>query len=201
MKELFMKAAYMLSESEIRYAMENTCSNREASVFLKVNYLTYMKYAKLYYDAASGKTLWEVHKNQSGKRTIKKQSNSLARVQDIFVGSHPNYPIYKLKERLIQEGVFGDQCNICSYHSLRRTDLQSPTVLAFKNQNDRDRRKENMEIVCLNCYFLYYGNLVPKKDRLKHERPMADIAPSDTQENKQPEYHGIRVQRATGFEY
>ena len=60
------RSALNLSESEIRYAIENTKSNSEAARFLKVSFTTYKKYAKQYTDTKSGKTLWELHKNQSG---------------------------------------------------------------------------------------------------------------------------------------
>jgi len=197
----YKSTAYMISESEIRYAMENTGSNHAAALFLKVNYRTYHKYATMYYDKETGKTLWDLQKNRGGKRVVKKHSRTLAKVEDIFVGSHPNYPYSKLKARLIQEGIFGDQCNICNYHSLRRADLQTPTLLAFKNGNERDRRKENMEIVCLNCYFLYYGDLMIKKQRVQLEKNKPEIAPTDVQVETKVEYHGIKVQRASGFEY
>ena len=61
------RSALNLSESEIRYAMENSKSNSEAARFLKVSFTTYKKYAKQYTDSKSGKTLWELHKNQAGK--------------------------------------------------------------------------------------------------------------------------------------
>ena len=56
-----------ISESEIRYAMENTQSCAGAARFLKVSYEAFRKYAKLYTDEASGKTLFELHKNKAGK--------------------------------------------------------------------------------------------------------------------------------------
>jgi hypothetical protein len=37
-----------LTESQIRYAMENTFSNRQAAKFLSVCYNTYLKYAEDY---------------------------------------------------------------------------------------------------------------------------------------------------------
>ena len=50
-----------VTESEIRYAMENSKSCAEAARFLKISYEAFRKYAKLYKDEASGKTLFEIH--------------------------------------------------------------------------------------------------------------------------------------------
>lgn len=160
------KQAYKLTESEIRYAMESAQTNCGAALHLRVTLATYKRYAELYYDAASGKNLYQLGKNQGGIGVIKKPSKGLATVEDIFNGNHPNYPYNKLKDRLISEGVFGDQCANCGYHALRRSDFQSPTMLAFINGDEKDRRKENMEIICYNCYFLHYGDLRVKRERM-----------------------------------
>ena len=60
------KTALDIPESEIRYAMENTKSNAEAARFLKISFTTYKKYARLYTDRDTDKTLYELHKNQFG---------------------------------------------------------------------------------------------------------------------------------------
>ena len=57
------RSALNIGESEIRYAMENTKSNAEAARFMKVSFTTYKKYAKMYTDPATGKTLYDMHTN------------------------------------------------------------------------------------------------------------------------------------------
>ena len=59
-----------LLKSKVLYAMENSKSNAEAARFLRVSYLTYKKYAKLYKDEELGKTLFELHKNKAGKGSV-----------------------------------------------------------------------------------------------------------------------------------
>ena len=56
-----------ISESEIRYAMENTKSCASAARFLKVSYESFRKYAKLYIDSESGKSLFELHTKKNPK--------------------------------------------------------------------------------------------------------------------------------------
>lgn len=155
---IFYPAKLFLNEQEIRYAMSMTQSNREAADFLRVQLNTYKKYAKQFFDPLTGKDLYESHKNQSGK-FIRRRPHNLAKIDDIENGKHPNYSVHKLKQRLIDEGVFPDMCSKCNYHQLRSSDLNSPTILVFKNGDQLDRRIENMEIVCLNCCFLHYSDV------------------------------------------
>ena len=66
---------YQLMESQIRYAMDNTTSNAEAAKWLRVSFATWKKYAKMYIDEATGKTLYDLHKeNGFAKRLVLPQS-------------------------------------------------------------------------------------------------------------------------------
>ena len=56
-----------ITETEIRYAMTNTKSCSGAARFLRVSFDTFKKYAKMYKDEATGKSLFELHKNTGGK--------------------------------------------------------------------------------------------------------------------------------------
>ena len=60
------RPAFNISETQIRYAMEHSKSCAEAARFLKISYEAFRKYAKLYKDESTGKTLFEIHKNQKG---------------------------------------------------------------------------------------------------------------------------------------
>jgi len=157
------KAAYNLTESEIRWAMDNSSSNNQAAAFLHMTVGAYKKYAEMFYDHDSGKNLYELHKNKQGKRISKvKHLHNTATMDDILSGKHPGYSIKKLKARLIDEAVFEDKCMICGFCEQRITDYKSPTNLVFKDSNPRNHLKDNLEIVCYNCFFLYYGDLSTK---------------------------------------
>jgi hypothetical protein len=172
------KAAYNLTESEIRYAMANSTSNNQAAAFLHVTAATYKKYAELYYDHESGKNLYELHKNKAGKKIQKrKHVQSIATMDDILLGKHPGYNLRRLKERLIDEAIFEDKCMICGFCEQRITDYKSPTNLVFKDSNPRNHLKENLEIVCYNCFFLYYGDLSTKSFLRKVPKDLTNIKP------------------------
>ncbi len=60
------RTALNVPETDIRYAMDNTKSNAAAARFLKISFTSYKKYARMYTDRDTGKTLYELHKNQFG---------------------------------------------------------------------------------------------------------------------------------------
>lgn len=155
------KPAYHLTEKEIRYAMRSTNSNREAAAFLHINPLTYKKYASMYFDPDSGKNLYQLHKNQ-GANFSTKPSVQLATLESIFNGLHPKYPVKKLHARLISEGAMEERCHICGFDERRISDYSVPLVLTWKNGNKKDHSRDNLEMVCYNCYHLNYGDMKQK---------------------------------------
>ena len=61
------RAAKILTKEDILRAQTMTRSNFAAARYLNVSYNHYKKYAKLYKDEETGKTLLELHMNQEGK--------------------------------------------------------------------------------------------------------------------------------------
>jgi hypothetical protein len=57
----------VLTKEQILAAQARTKSNFAAARYLHVSYPHYKKYAKTYTDSETGKTLFEMHLNQSGK--------------------------------------------------------------------------------------------------------------------------------------
>lgn len=164
---LWKNKAFNITESEIRYAMEHTLNNAEAARFLNITYQTYKKYASMYVDSNTGKSLFELHlminSKKAQKRTrIRSETNpyyQLAPMEDILNGLHPNYNKLKLKSRLIKEGYLEEKCYICGFNERRITDYQIPINLVWKNGNKFDHSLENLEFVCFNCYFLNYDDI------------------------------------------
>jgi hypothetical protein len=59
----------------------------------------------------------------------------------------------------LEEGFLVEECNSCGFHERRVVDYRVPLVLNFKNRNNRNWLKENLEFLCYNCYFLHVGNI------------------------------------------
>ena len=169
----------VLSESVIRNAMKATQSNFQAARYLNMTIETYRKYAKLYIDQETGLTLYELHKNDSGKGIKKiswKNEISLQKIDEIL--GRDNYravDAQKLKNRLIYEGKLNTDCYRCGHHEKRVVDYKQPLLLSFKDGNKNNWKHNNLEMLCYNCYFLFVGNLFSDKQIKRLEDMSATI--------------------------
>ena len=155
------RPAMNISESEIRYAMENTKSCAQAARFLKISYEAFRKYAKMYTDSESGKTLFELHKNPHGKgvpRVPKNPTKTQAKLENIFAGKHPNYNKHRLKDRLLRSGEFEECCSSCGFNERRVSDYTVPLLLDWIDGDTTNHAKKNLRFLCYNCYYLQVGN-------------------------------------------
>ena len=149
-----------LMESEIRDAQSKARSAMEAARLLGVSYNTYKKYARSY-------GIFEDLKNPDGTGirkgyNIKRGKYSL---DDILKGKYPDYPIWKLKQRLLNNGYMLEKCNSCGFEEKRLVDGKVPLVLDFIDGNRQNHLYENLKMMCFNCSFLINGNLTgPKKE-------------------------------------
>jgi len=147
--------------------MAATQSNHQAAKYLQTSFVTYKKYAKLYIDQETGKTLFELHKNQAGKgvhRTKWGDEFRPAKLDMILTNSqYKTVKIHKLRNRLLYEGRLKTECYRCGHNEKRIIDYKQPLILNFKNGVKHDWRIENLEMICYNCHFLYLGNLYTEK--------------------------------------
>jgi hypothetical protein len=113
MDKQFGRPPIQLTESQIRYAMENSFGNKAAARFLNIDYRTYKKYAKMYIDSDSGKTLFDLHikigvkldkptkeKHWQGK-SFDCNKGYKEKLEDILDGKYPGYNSRKLRKRLL----------------------------------------------------------------------------------------------------
>jgi hypothetical protein len=163
------REAFDLPESDIRYAMSNTKSNAEAARFMKVSFTTWKKYAKMYVDAATGKTLYDMHTNQAGvgitKDTPRATSGTYS-IDRILQGEFPKYPGWKLRNRLLALAILKECCNSCGYEERRITDDTVPLLLDHIDGDETNHRIENLQLLCLNCYYQQVANPFNKDKEL-----------------------------------
>lgn len=162
----------VLLQTQIEHAMKVTRSNRGAAEYLRVSYPLYCKFAKTYTNS-EGVTLFDAHKNQSG-RGITKLAPSAKRfsLDEIVRGKHPSYPAEKLLRRLVISGYVEEKCNHCGYCEKRPTDQATPLLLHHIDGNTANHVMSNLELLCYNCYFMLVGNIRMNKlffDRPEHE--------------------------------
>jgi hypothetical protein len=180
-----------LTEAQIRYAMKNSKSNSGAARFLNISLTTFQKYAKLYIDEETGKTLWDVHKNQKGKGVKKPYNVSKGKyaLEDILSGKYPNYSVHFLKKRLINNADtledFPHECHNCGYNEKRLTDDTIPLVLDHMDDDWTNHKRENLRFLCYNCYHNLRGNLRGKQPEWRAEQIKAARKKKKQQEKKE----------------
>lgn len=168
-----------LSENVIRNAMKHTQSNFQAARYLNMTIDTYRKYAKLYIDQETGKTLYELHKNDSGKGIKKiswRNEISIEKINQIMTSeSYRAINPQKLKNRLIYEGILRMECYHCHHHEKRVVDYKQPLILNFIDGNKNNWKVDNLRMLCYNCYYLFVGNLFSEKQILRMEDATAPL--------------------------
>ena len=164
-----MPKARPLTKEEILAAMSKTKSVRSAARYLNCSYQYLKKWMKLY-EGSNGKSLFEEHKNQSGKGIPKFLSHSPfgkkePAILDIVNGivDPSNFNPQKIKYRLIEGGYLKEECYSCGFHERRVLDYKMPLILHFKNGNKQHYRLDNLEMLCYNCYYLSVGDLFTDK--------------------------------------
>ena len=164
-----------LTETQIRYAMKNSKSNSAAARFLNISLTTYAKYSKRYIDSESGLNLWDLHKNKRGKG-VKKPYNvekGIYSIKDILDGKYPEYSVYQLKRRLINNAdvvQFPHQCHSCGYNEKRITDDSIPLILDHMDDDWSNHKRENIRFLCYNCFHNLRGNLRGKQPQWRMEQ-------------------------------
>lgn len=168
-----------LTKEQILAAMSQTKSNRAASRWLHVSYQHYKKWAKSYTDQETGKTLFEKHLNQEGKGIAKFLNNSrkIPALMELLEGQVPmtNFNPDKVKKRLFEEGYLQEECSMCGFNERRLLDYKIPLLLHFKDNNKKNWRLENLEVLCYNHYFLTIGDIFSVKDeeQIETSRPLS----------------------------
>lgn len=149
--------------------------------YLGISYMHYSRYAKSYIDEETGKTLFDLHKNQAGKGIRKFLGGKDPDLKAIMDGELyiKSYNLNRYKDRLIQEGYIEECCNSCGFNEQRVQDYKTPLLIHFKDKNKENWRIENIELLCYNCYFLYIGDVFNEK-QIKNIEEDAPVKKDDT---------------------
>lgn len=162
------KPKKIISKDKVLEAQSRTKSNRAAARYLHISYPHYKMYASMYRDETTGKSLYEVHANPSGKGIPKflKIDGKEPALIDVLEGRIPidHFTPDKIKDRIIREGLIEEKCVRCGLTEKRVIDARAPLILHFKDGNKRNYSLDNIDLVCYNCYFLYIGNIFSGKE-------------------------------------
>lgn len=157
------RKAFDFFESKIREAMSCTPSNIQAAKYLKVSLHTYKKYAEMYIDKETGKNLYQLHK--ATPKGIKKKVRIEVRTKlekvlngEVEPPKSDRY-IQNFIKMLIKTLTIEEKCCKCGWNDRRPVDLRVPLLLNFIDGNPRNFRRENIELICPNCYSIYVGDV------------------------------------------
>ena len=130
-----------IPKSRIQWAIQSTLSIRAAAIHLGVAYNTFKKYAKMY-------DLFEENKNQAGVGVTSKGNTGWGiKIQDLFAGKHPNYPHWKLQERIIRDGYVKQCCSNCDYDDYREVDMRGPYIINFLDGDSTNHSLDNIALL------------------------------------------------------
>lgn len=87
--------------------------------------------------------------NQSGKG-VKKACGSKYPLKDILDGKYPEYQTFKLKNRLLKEGIKENKCEICGITEWNNLPINFE--LHHIDGNRTNHSLENLLLICPNCH-------------------------------------------------
>ena len=137
-----------IPKGRIEWAISETKSLMSAARLLQVSYNTFKKYAKLY-------DLFHQNKNATGIGISKgPKGSSQVSMDRIFSCKHPNYPHYRLQERLLRDGYLASECSNCGFDEYRKSDMTTPLLLCFYDNDGKNHELQNLYFLCYNCFYL-----------------------------------------------
>jgi hypothetical protein len=159
-----------ISKEDCIRAMNYTRSVRAASRYLNCSYQHLKPFMKAYKDEETGLSLFDLHKNPSGKGIPKFITNNpldkIGPIEEIVNGKidASSFNADKLKFKLIESGYMLEQCYYCGFSEKREVDGKTPLLMTFLNNHKHDYTNGNAQLSCYNCYFLNIGNVFTDKD-------------------------------------
>jgi len=137
-----------LSELEIDEAQAATENATEAAKYLGIDYRTYKKWCKIH-------NKWKINPWRKGfKKKYWDPNKGKYPLNQILEGKFPNYPVYRLKDLLIRSGLKKAECEVCGFNEHRITDGKMPLLVNFIDGNEKNRKLDNLQILCYSHYFL-----------------------------------------------
>lgn len=95
------------------------------------------------------------YNGQQSKKGQQKGSNTYIPAMHYIENNLPIHS-YRLKEKLIRDGIKENCCEICGCSIWQGVKL--PLELHHKNNNHYDNSLENLQILCPNCHSIQEGN-------------------------------------------
>ena len=130
-----------INETEVKEVVYSSMTMAQASAKLGLHFNTFKRIAV---------KLGVYNPNQSGKGIKKDMSSITIPLTEILDGKHPSYQTYKLKNRMLKEGIL---INICSECGISEWNGKSISLELDHVDGVRTNHKlENLRLLCPNCH-------------------------------------------------
>jgi hypothetical protein len=129
-----------IAKEEVINVCNKSNSMASAAAELNIHFNTFKRLAILY----------ECYKPNQGLKGGRKNAPSKINLQEILQGKHPHFQTFKLKNRLIKEGLILNTCSICKINIWNGKKLNLELDHIDGNRINHDFA--NLRLLCPNCH-------------------------------------------------
>jgi hypothetical protein len=162
------RGIHKIDKYDIERGMLHCNSIVQLAEYLNINRLTLVKHLKVT-KGSDGRTLYEIFtekiKNIGRGYKTKLDREFLTHLLEFGLLGN-KMPPSMVKDKLLDEGYLPKECMCCGFSGHRDSDAKYPLLLNFLDGKRSSWKKDNLEILCYNCYFIKVGDLM-FKDQLE----------------------------------
>jgi hypothetical protein len=129
-----------ISYDQIKNAIDSSNSMSEASIKLNLHFSTFKRKAEQF----------GLYSPNQGRKGVSRYAKTSTNLNEILDGKHPNYQTFKLKNRLLKEGLIENKCSKCNISEWNNTPINCE--LDHINGIRHDHHLSNLRMLCPNCH-------------------------------------------------
>ena len=129
-----------INEKDFIKICEESQSMAQASVKLGLHFNTFKKYALKF----------NCYKTNPSGKGMNKNVKPKIDLNEILDGKHPQFQTFKLKNRLLKQGVIKNICSKCGINEWNNLPLNME--LDHIDGNRMNHKLENLRMLCPNCH-------------------------------------------------